>query len=196
MERLRFQPFVDNRDPHTATLGHRKGGYSERLPSSKRAAEGVEFAWSLLLRRRDRWTRLSGCTPPSMLGTLRSFRRSIPLPVYSALRIPTVMCSLLLPSSWPAGTSSQTGSPCCGIRPARGRLCLWQLQTQSTDTYTCVLGPLVLTVVTGTAAGKQETALSSPKAPALTPVTPEITPGVERLHRLELLLTRGRHIDI
>ena len=43
LERLRFQPFVEDRDPHLATLGQRKGRWSERLPSSERNAEGAGF---------------------------------------------------------------------------------------------------------------------------------------------------------
>ena len=89
-------------DPHLATLCQRKGRQCERLPSSARAAEGVGFAWNLLRGGGESWTRLSGWALPSRLGTLRSFRHSIPLAGYSALRPPTVICSLLcLPPGLP-----------------------------------------------------------------------------------------------
>ena len=101
--RDRFLKFVEDGDPHPAALGQRKDGQSKRPPSSERAAEGVGFAWSLLHRGRDRWKRLSGCAQPRRLGTLRSFRCSMALAGYSALRFPTVTCSLLhIPPGLPA----------------------------------------------------------------------------------------------
>ena len=60
LERLRFQLFVEDRNLYPAALGQRKGRKSERLPGSKRAAEGAGFAQSLLCGRRDRGIRLSG----------------------------------------------------------------------------------------------------------------------------------------
>ena len=116
LERLRFRPSVEDRNPHPATLGLRNGRQSERLPGSEKAPEGAGFAQSLLRGRRDRWTKLSGHTLPSRLGTLRSFRCFIPLDAYSALGPPTVTCTLLClpprlpaPAHKPAGTSLQSG---------------------------------------------------------------------------------------
>ena len=54
LERLRFKLLVENRDPYPAALGEKKGGQSERLPNSKRAAKGARIAQSTLLRRKDR----------------------------------------------------------------------------------------------------------------------------------------------
>ena len=58
MERLRFKPLVESRDPYLAALGQKKGGQSERLPNKealcKRAAKGARIAQRLLLRRKDR----------------------------------------------------------------------------------------------------------------------------------------------
>ena len=54
LERLRYYPLVENRDPYPAALGQKNGGQSERLPNSKRAAKGARIAQSLLLRRKDR----------------------------------------------------------------------------------------------------------------------------------------------
>ena len=95
MERLRFHLLVENSDPYLAALGQKKARQSERLPNSKRAAKGARIAQSLLLRRKDRWTKLSRCTLPSRLGTFRSFRCSIPLAGYAAPRPPTMLRSLL-----------------------------------------------------------------------------------------------------
>ena len=50
LERLRFQLFVENRDPYPAALD----GQSERLPNSERTAKEARIAQSLLLRRKDR----------------------------------------------------------------------------------------------------------------------------------------------
>ena len=54
LERLRFQPLVESRDPYPSALGQKKIRQSERLPNSKRAAKGARIAQSLLLRRKDR----------------------------------------------------------------------------------------------------------------------------------------------
>ena len=54
MERLRFQLLVESRDPYLDALEPKKGGQSERLPNSERAAKGARIAQSLLLRRKDR----------------------------------------------------------------------------------------------------------------------------------------------
>ena len=35
LERLRFQPLVENRDPYQAALEQKKGRKSERLPNSE-----------------------------------------------------------------------------------------------------------------------------------------------------------------
>ena len=67
-----------------------------------------------------------------------------------------------VPFFQPASSGLQTDKPYPGIRPARGKPHLQQLKMQNTEAYTCVLGPLVLAVETGIAAGKQEIALSSP----------------------------------
>ena len=90
-------------DPHPAVLGQGKDRRFERLPSNERAAEGVGFAWNLLRRGGESWTRLSGRTLPSWLGALTSFRHPIPLAANSAPRSPTVTRSLLhLPPGLPA----------------------------------------------------------------------------------------------
>ena len=54
IERLRFQPLVENRDPHLAALGQKKGRQSERLLNRGRDAKMARIAQSLLLRRKDR----------------------------------------------------------------------------------------------------------------------------------------------
>ena len=76
MERMRFRLLVENRDPYLAALGKKKGRQSERLPNSERTAKGARIAWSLLLRRKDRQTKLSRLTLSSRLGTFLIFRQS------------------------------------------------------------------------------------------------------------------------
>ena len=46
-ERLRFQLLVENRDPHPAALGQKKGGQAERPPNSEMAAKGARIAQKL-----------------------------------------------------------------------------------------------------------------------------------------------------
>ena len=160
---LRFQPFVEDGDPHLATLGQRKGGRSERLHSRERAAEGAGFARSLLRGGGEGWTWLSGHTQPSCLGTLRSFRCSIPPGCLLSSEAPHCDMQPAAPALWPASTCSQTASHCAGIRPARGRPHLQQLWTQSTEAYTCVIGPLALTLETGPTVGIREQLFLPPR---------------------------------
>ena len=54
LDKLRFQPLVENRDPYQDALEQKKGRQSERIPNSERAAKGTRIAWSLLLMRKDR----------------------------------------------------------------------------------------------------------------------------------------------
>ena len=54
LERLRFQPLVESRDPYQNALGQKKGRQSERLLNSKRDAKGARIAQSLLLRRKEK----------------------------------------------------------------------------------------------------------------------------------------------
>ena len=44
LERLRFQPLVENKDQYLAALGQKKGGQSERLPNIERAAKEARIA--------------------------------------------------------------------------------------------------------------------------------------------------------
>lgn len=79
-EKLRFLLIVENRYPQMAALRQKEWG--KKLKSLRdfptvRAAKGARNAQSFLLRRKDRWTRLSQCTQPSRLGTFGSFRHSI-----------------------------------------------------------------------------------------------------------------------
>ena len=83
-----------------------------------------------------------------------------------------------------------------GIRPARGRPHLQQLEIQSTEAYTCVLGPLAVILETGTIDRNQKADLSPTEAPVPDPDIANITPGAEWLQRVEPLGTRGCHIQI
>ena len=75
---------MESRYPYLGALGQKKGGQSERLPKSKRAAKGARIAQRLLLRRKDRYTKLYRYTLPSRLGTFLIFRCSSSLTGYIA----------------------------------------------------------------------------------------------------------------
>ena len=159
---------MEIRDPYPAALGQKKGRQSERLPNkealSKRAAKGARIAQSLLLRK-GQVDKIVWVYSAQQVGSFHDFQvLQLPGWLHSS-KDPLRDTQPTAPFSRPAPPGSQTGKPYPGVRPAKGKICLQQLQMQSIEAYTCVLSPLVQAVETGIAAKKQETALSSPKAP-------------------------------
>ena len=156
MERLRSQLLVENRYPQPAAPGQKKGRQPERLHNSERAAKGARIIQSLLLRRKDRWTKTSLNTQPSRLGTFRSFMCSIPLAGKTEPRPCTVIGSLPLPLFPTSQHVFINLLPCHHNRQDGGWPHLQQLEGHSKHTPPCVLSPLALAVEADTAARKQE----------------------------------------
>ena len=134
LERLRFQPLVENRDLHPAALGQKKGGQSERLPNSKRAAKGS---------RMTQVDKIFQGHSDHQVGNFHDLQElQLPGWLHSSKnpqlrdKQPTALFSR------PAPPGSQTDKPYPGIRPTRGKPCLQQLQMQSIEAYTCVFGPV------------------------------------------------------
>ena len=141
MEGLRLQPLVESRDPYLAALGKKKDGQSERLPNkgalSKRAAKGARIVERLLLHK------IVQVHSAQQVGSFHNFQMlQCPGWLHSS-KDPLHDMQPTVPFSWPTPPGSQTGKPYPGIKPARGKICLQQLQMQSIEAYTCVLGALV-----------------------------------------------------
>ena len=142
LERLTFQLLVGNRDLHPAALGQKKGGQSKRHPKSKRASKRARIAESLLFRRKEKWTKLSGYTLPSRLRPFTSFRHSIPLAGYTAPRHPTVTRSLLhLPPGQHTRTCKLAALP--WHQTSQREVLPVAATNAKNEAYTCVLGLLV-----------------------------------------------------
>ena len=141
MERLRFQLLVENRDPHPTALRQKKGRQYERLPNSERATKWEGLQRACCSGKRTGRQNCPGALCPAGWELLRNFRCSIPLAGYPALKPSTMICSLLqLLASWHWFTNQL---PLPWHQSSQGSPCLQQLQRQSTEGYTCVLGPLV-----------------------------------------------------
>lgn len=174
---LTFRPLVED-------LGHGKGRRSERLPCGQRAAERGGVCAYLAARGREEHDKRvclgeggagraglhALCQQVGNFGELQALHA--PACLLSS-EVPHSHTQPDAPASEPAGTGSRTSSHCAGGRPARGRPRPPQLETQSTEASTCVLGPLALTPETHNADRNQEADLSSPQAGAPRPYGPQ-----------------------
>ena len=157
---LRCRPLVgQHRDPHPAAVGRKKGGQSERLPNSERAAKGAMLPHSLPLRRKDRCAKLPGCTLPGRRGNIQELRALRPPAGLAAPRPPTVLRLI-------------HGLPPRRHRPAKRPPSPTPPPTAASP---CVLRKLALAVETGSAAGEQERPLSSRQGEG-TGTTPLVKP--------------------